>query len=77
MGLDEYKQQLGFDNRDFVNIYFADWTTSDLFGVSTFPWDPNAHTNLGTPKNTSYCASLLKKKCSKICTAVRIECFVL
>ena len=48
MELNEYKKQLAFDNRDFINIYFADWTTPDLFGVSTFPWDPNAHTQLGT-----------------------------
>ena len=46
MGLQEYKQNLGYTNKKYVNVYFADWTT-DVVGVSTFPWERTAHSELG------------------------------
>ena len=45
--LSEYKERLGFDNEEFVNVYFADWTSKELRGVSTFPWLEEAHSHQG------------------------------
>ena len=47
MSLDEYKEALGYDNKNYLNIYFGDWTADGLVGLATFPWEHEVHSMLG------------------------------
>lgn len=48
IGVDEYKSILNFSNSDSLTIAFADWSNEELIGVSTFPWEKEATSKLGS-----------------------------
>ena len=40
--VDEHKLALNMSNQHALTVSFADWTASDLIGLSTFPWHKHA-----------------------------------
>ena len=52
MSVAEYKSILGNRSDTHLNIYFASWTTSELIGLATFPWEKDVFGVLG--KTTFY-----------------------
>ena len=47
MSVAEYKTILGNRSDTHLNIYFASWTTSELIGLATFPWEKDVFGVLG------------------------------
>nr|XP_006817135.1 PREDICTED: pappalysin-1-like [Saccoglossus kowalevskii] len=47
LDVDEYKTLLGFDNSEYLSIYFAQWTNRNLQGIATFPWEKEVYDILG------------------------------
>lgn len=47
MAAEEYKEAVNMDNENSMTVQFGDWSTSDLFGFSTFPWEKEIYSNQG------------------------------
>lgn len=47
MGDREYKTLVNLDNRDFLNVYLAQWSNDNLQGVATFPWEKSVQSIYG------------------------------
>lgn len=43
----EYKTLVNLDNKDFLNVYLAQWSNDNLQGVATFPWEKSVHSIYG------------------------------
>lgn len=43
----EYKSILKLDNRQFLNVYLAQWSNDNLEGVATFPWEKSVYSIYG------------------------------
>ncbi|ESO86337.1 hypothetical protein LOTGIDRAFT_167151 [Lottia gigantea] len=47
MSVVELKEILRFDSRSHLNVYLVAWTTGDMIGVATFPWEKHVYSVQG------------------------------
>lgn len=47
LSVEEYRDVLGFDSSEKLNVFFATWTVKQLIGLATFPWEKNLYTVQG------------------------------
>lgn len=51
--IDELKMDLKLDGKEAINVFLitSSWNRASFRGLSTYPWEKNVYTTMGTYKN--------------------------